>query len=63
MVLSLTHTHGDSPKSTSHSLVVHVWFVLVFSPKLGHCLGVDQFEDALLPLGPFDVPGTGVLVL
>ncbi|KAF3851958.1 hypothetical protein F7725_005313 [Dissostichus mawsoni] len=30
---------------------------------LGDGLGVHQFEDALLPLGPLDVAGAGVLVL
>ena len=32
-------------------------------PQLGNGLGVHQLEDALLPLGPLDVPGTRVLVL
>ena len=35
----------------------------MFAPQLGHGLRVHQLEDALLPLGPLDVPGTGVFVL
>lgn len=51
------------PESPSHRLVVHVGLVLVLPPQLGNSLGVHQFEDALLPLGPLNVPGTRVLVL
>lgn len=52
-----------SPEGPSHRLVVHVWLVLVFAPQLRNGFGVDQFENALLPVGPLDVPGTGALVL
>ena len=59
---SLIYVDG-SPECPSHGLIVHVWLVLVFAPQLGDGLRVDQFEDALLPLRPLDVPGTRVLVL
>lgn len=32
-------------------------------PQSGHSFGVNQLENALLPLHPLDVPGTGVFVL
>lgn len=51
------------PEGPSHGFIVHVWLVLVFAPQLGNSLGIHQLEDALLPLGPLDVPGTRVLVL
>lgn len=35
----------------------------MFAPQLRHGLGVHQLEDALLPLRPLDVFGTGVLIL
>lgn len=53
----------SSPECPPHSLIIHIWLVLVFAPQLGHSLGVDQFEDTLLPLCPLDVPGTRILVL
>lgn len=52
-----------SPQGSAHGLVIHVRLVLVFPPQFGHGLGVDQLENALLPLHPLDVPGTGVFVL
>lgn len=51
------------PEGTSHGLIVHVGFVLVFAPQLGHSFGVHQLEDTFLPLSPLNVPGTGVLIL
>lgn len=57
-------TNGDSlPECPPHRLIVHVWLVLVLAPQLGHGLRVNQLEDALLPLGPLYVSGTGVFVL
>lgn len=52
-----------SPKCSAHGLIVHVRLVLVFAPQFGNSLGVDQLENALIPLHPLDVPGTGVFVL
>lgn len=53
----------EVPQRSAHGLVVHVGLVLVLAPQFGHGLGVDQLEDALLPLHPLDVPGAGVLIL
>lgn len=52
-----------SPQGSAHGLVIHVRLVLVFAPQFGNGLGVDQLENAFIPLHPFDVPGTGVFVL
>lgn len=35
----------------------------MFPPQSGHSFGVNQLENALVPLHPLDVPGTGVFVL
>lgn len=35
----------------------------MFPPQFGHSFGIDQFEDALFPLHPLDVAGTGVFIL
>jgi len=51
------------PKRPAHCLVVHVWFVLVQTPKSGHSLAVDQLEHPLLPVAPLDELGAAVLVL
>lgn len=51
------------PQRPAHRLVVHVRFVLVHAPQLGHGLRVDQLEDALLPVGPLDEPGAVLAVL
>lgn len=54
---------GNSPEGSAHSLIVHVRLVLVFPPQSGYSFGVNQLENALVPLHPLDVPGTGVFVL
>lgn len=51
------------PQGPPHGLVVHVRFVFLLAPQLGHSLGVHQLEDALLSLRPLDVLGAGVSVL
>lgn len=61
--MKLSSALVEVPQRSAHGLVVHVGLVLVFTPQLGHGLGVNQLEDALLPLHPLDVPGAGVLVL
>ena len=50
-------------QSSAHGLVVHVWFVLVEAPEPGHGLAVDQLEDPLLSVCPFDVFRTTLFVL
>ena len=52
-----------SPEGPAHGLVVHVGLVFVQAPESGDGLGVDQLEDALLPVGPLDISGTRLLVL
>lgn len=59
----MTESSEYVPEGPAHRLVVHVRFVLVFSPKLGHRFGVDQLEDAFFPVQPFDEPRTVVGVL
>ena len=54
---------NDLPQSPAHGFVVHVRLVLVQSPQPRDGLGVDQLEDALLPVGPLDVPRAALLVL
>lgn len=51
------------PEGSAHGLVVHVGLVLVEPPQPGHRLAVHQLEDALLPVGPLDEPGTTLFVL
>lgn len=53
----------DVPQGPAHCFIVHVRLVFVLSPELGHCFGVHQFKDALLPVGPLYVPWTGIPVL
>lgn len=52
-----------SPERTPHGLVVHVGFIFVLSPQLGHGLGVDQLEDAFLTVSPLDVFRAALVVL
>lgn len=54
---------GNSPQGSAHGLIIHIRLVLVLPPQSGHRFGVNQLENALLPLHPLDVPGTGVFVL
>lgn len=54
---------GNSPEGSAHSLIVHVRLVLVFPPQSGHSFGVNQLENAFVPLHPLDVPGAGAFVL
>uniref|UniRef100_A0A182QPI3 Uncharacterized protein n=1 Tax=Anopheles farauti TaxID=69004 RepID=A0A182QPI3_9DIPT len=51
------------PERPSHRLVVHVRFVLVHAPQLRYRLRVDQLENALLPVRPFDVPRAVLAIL
>lgn len=53
----------NSPQGSAHGLIIHIRLVLVLPPQSGHSFGVNQLENALLPLHPLDVPGTGVFVL
>lgn len=46
-----------------HRLVIHIGLVLVQSPEARHGLRIDQLEDALLAVGPFDVAGAVLAVL
>ena len=52
---------ASSPQCPAHGLVVHVGLVLVQSPQPGDRLRVDQLEDALLSVGPLDVPRAALL--
>lgn len=51
------------PECSSHCLIIHIWLVLVFAPKSGHCFWVDQLEDPCMGIGPFDVPGADLSIL
>lgn len=51
------------PQCTAHSFIVHIWFVLVQSPKPGHGFGVGQLEDSLLPVSPLDAFRAWVFIL
>lgn len=51
------------PECSAHRLIIHIWFVFVFAPELGHCFWVDQFEDPCLGIRPLDVTGTDLSIL
>lgn len=51
------------PQSSPHCFVVHIRLIFVKTPQFGDGFGINQFEDSLLPIGPFDVPGAGLPVL
>lgn len=51
------------PERSPHRLVVHIWFVFVFAPKPGDGLRVDQLEDPLVRVRPFNVARTDFAVL
>ena len=59
----LNHFHYFIPQCSPHSLIVHVWLVLVEPPQSGHGLAVHQLEDALLPVTPLDELRAAVFVL
>ena len=42
-------------QSSAHRFIIHVWFVLVKTPQLGHGLAVHKFEDPLLSIHPLDI--------
>jgi len=52
-----------SPERSSHRLVVHARLVLLLTPQARHRLGVEQFEDASLAVGPLDVSRAVVTAL
>jgi len=51
------------PQSTTHSLVVHIGFVLMKTPESGNSLGVHQFKNTLLSVCPLNIAWTVLLVL
>lgn len=51
------------PQGAAHRLVVHVWLVLVKTPEARHGLGVDELEDSLLAVRPFDIARAILAVL
>ena len=56
-------SHLDSPHSAAELLVSHPRVVLDIAPHVGDNLGVDDPEDALPFVLPFDILGAVLLVL
>lgn len=61
--LDRPNQNGVRPQSTAHSLVVHIWLVLVDSPQTRDGFRVYQLEDATLAVNPPNVARTVLRVL